>query len=435
MVTTFHIAAVAPPLAPGVASAPVSLRGRLAGSLAGWRYADGARDLRLDFLRGLAVVAMVADHLGGEPNWLYALTGGNHFLFSAAEAFVFISGLVMGIVYMRVIARHGIADAIWKAFRRAGSLYFLTVTLGFGFATLSYWTNMPWVDGVRVIDPLNRIIERLTLHRAFYLTDVLLMYTLLVGVAPFVFLLLHRGRTLPVLAGSWIMWGVHQFWPEQMLLPWRIEDNSVFQFAAWQVLFFTGITLGYRRDSVAAFARRIPAAPLLTVAVALCAASVLLYNAHGALLAPFAADGDTAVLMNTFFGKSELRIGRLLVFAAFFVALLTILTLAWKPLYRALGWLLMPLGQNALLAYGVHLAVIVAFTKIVVGTPALQTNTPLVNTVLQLTGIVAVWGIVRAVPTVRTVAARLRGAIPFPQSAHAPVAAATRQGDTRQQGR
>src|SRR5205809_973889 len=45
----------------------------------GWRYVqEGKRDLRLDLLRGFAVFAMVADHIGG-VSWLYALTGGNRF--------------------------------------------------------------------------------------------------------------------------------------------------------------------------------------------------------------------------------------------------------------------------------------------------------------------------------------------------------------------
>src|ERR687894_1954450 len=68
-------------------------------SLRGWRYvAEGKRDLRFDLLRGFAVFAMVVDHLGG-ASWLYALTGGNRFLVSAAEGFVLISGVVAGIVY------------------------------------------------------------------------------------------------------------------------------------------------------------------------------------------------------------------------------------------------------------------------------------------------------------------------------------------------
>src|SRR5919202_6157898 len=66
------------------------------------------RDLRIDFLRGLCVIGMIVDHVAG-PSWLYAITGGNHFYTSAAEGFVFVSGLVAGRAYTRFIDRQGLA--------------------------------------------------------------------------------------------------------------------------------------------------------------------------------------------------------------------------------------------------------------------------------------------------------------------------------------
>src|SRR5689334_18083294 len=56
-------------------------------------YLKGSRDLRIDLLRGAAVAAMVIDHVGGDRSWLYALTGGDKFYVSAAEAFVFLAGI------------------------------------------------------------------------------------------------------------------------------------------------------------------------------------------------------------------------------------------------------------------------------------------------------------------------------------------------------
>ncbi len=85
-----------------LASIP-TLRWRLRHGLAGWAYAaEGGRDLRIDLLRGLAVLAMVIDHLAG-PSRLYLLTGGNRFFTSAAEGFIFLSGLSVGLVYRRLL--------------------------------------------------------------------------------------------------------------------------------------------------------------------------------------------------------------------------------------------------------------------------------------------------------------------------------------------
>src|SRR5438105_2505860 len=74
--------------------------GRLRTLLGSWRYVEAKRDLRLDLLRGFAAFAMIVDHVGPvESSWLAFLTGANRFCVSAAEAFVFISGFVMGMVY------------------------------------------------------------------------------------------------------------------------------------------------------------------------------------------------------------------------------------------------------------------------------------------------------------------------------------------------
>jgi hypothetical protein len=385
-----------------------TLRTRCADATRGWRYNGGKRDLRIDFLRGFAVLAMVADHLGGDPSWLYNITGGNRFLFSAAEGFVFISGLVMGIVYCGIIAKQGIGPAMWKALRRAGSLYMLTVVLTFAFISLSYLLHLPWVAGVKVDDPLTRIVERLTLHRAFYLTDVLLMYTLLVAVAPLAFLLLVNKRTPVLLGGSWLLWAAYQRWPEQVSVPWTIEDNSVFHLAAWQVLFFTGLVIGYHRERIAAWAQRIPTGPYLTVLTVLCAGLIEFHRHSGAILAWFTPDGDSDVLTQRLFDKSDVRIGRLIVFAIFFQFALLLVTIAWRPLLRALGWFLLPLGQSALLAYSTHLFVIALFTHYVPRVPALQNTSSLANTLVQLAGIGLVYAVVRLTPVVKYAVADAR---------------------------
>jgi hypothetical protein len=387
------------------------LRARWTATARDWRYSGGKRDLRIDFLRGFAVLAMVADHLGGEPSWLYSITGGNTFLFSAAEGFVFISGLVMGIVYAGMIARDGIGPAMWKALRRAGTLYMLTIILTLSFVTTSYLTKMPWVAGVHVADPATRLVEWLALHRAFYLTDVILMYTLLVAVAPLAFLLLVNKRTPVLLVGSWLLWVVYQRWPDQATIPWTIQDNSVFHLAAWQVLFFTGLVIGYHRERIASWARRIPMMPYLTALTLVCAGLIWFHRNNAAILARFSPDGDPTALTAQLFDKSDVRIGRLIAFAIFFQFFLALVTVAWTPLYRALGWFLLPLGQSALLAYSAHLFIIVLFTKYVHSIPGFRNTDAFGNTVVQVTGVFIVYTVVRLTPALKHAIAGARETI------------------------
>src|SRR5262245_42921187 len=90
-------------------------RRQLGELLDSWRYYAAGRDLRLDLLRGFAVFAMVVDHIGGDSSWLYHLTGADRFFTTAAEGFVFISGLVFGIVYSGILAHQGLAEGMLKA--------------------------------------------------------------------------------------------------------------------------------------------------------------------------------------------------------------------------------------------------------------------------------------------------------------------------------
>src|SRR5437773_788078 len=104
------------------------VRSRLGFPWTPYAPAEAGRDLRVDLLRGYCVFAMVVDHIGG-PSLLYGLTGGNRFYTSAAEAFIFISGLVMGLVYHRLLERDGLGYSLRRAIERAVTLYLVTITL------------------------------------------------------------------------------------------------------------------------------------------------------------------------------------------------------------------------------------------------------------------------------------------------------------------
>lgn len=213
-----------------------------------WHYSGGKRDLRLDLLRGFAVIAMVADHIGGERSWLYAITGGDAFFVSAAEVFVFISGLLMGMIYAGVIARQGLGAALIKNLQRAWTLYLMSVTLTLTFMILSTQLGLGWDSEMTGAIWSDLLVSVLTLHRTFYLTDILLLYTLLVMAAvPVLVLLVHTQTTL-VLAGSWGLWMLWQLVPQHAQFPWSIVGNSVFNFPAWQALFVTAIVIGYHRQ-------------------------------------------------------------------------------------------------------------------------------------------------------------------------------------------
>jgi hypothetical protein len=351
-----------------------------------WRYSGDRRDLRLDLLRGFAVIAMVADHIGGERSWLYAITGGDAFFVSAAEVFIFISGLLMGMIYTGVIARQGLGAALRKSLQRAWTLYLMTVILTLTFMVLSAQLGLGWDSEMTGTTWSDLLVSVLTLHRTFYLTDILLLYTLLVLAAVPVLVLLVHTQTVLVLAGSWGLWMLWQLAPQHAQFPWSIIGNSVFNFPAWQALFVTAMVIGYHRQRLEQHLARVSGHLVLGISAAFVAAVIAVYVA---VLLP--SSSPHVMLVARVFGKIDLRIGRLLVFAGFFTFALALVTLAWAPIRRAFGWLLLPLGQDALSAYILHLFVTALTVKVKPLVFATTPATPTENTLFQMAGIAFIW--------------------------------------------
>ena len=357
-----------------------------------WRYAGGKRDLRLDAMRGFAVFVMVVDHLGGDSSWLYKITGGGRFFISAAEPFIFISGLVMGIVYAGVIARLGMKEAATKALKRAGMLYLMNSVLTLTLAFASLQLNLNWAPHWESNGLLGFVFDVLTLHRAYYLTDVLLLYTFLVTAAIPILALLSRKKawlTALVLVASWALWLAWQFAPQRVDFPWTISDNGMFHFSAWQVLFVNALVIGFYRPAIEARfhnIRRPPLYAILGLSGVLVACSIALY-----VWSERSAGGNYEVILAQLFAKADMRIGRLAVFAAFATFAFTLLTVAWKPVRRAVGWLILPLGQNALSAYTLHIVFAVIAASLLPRLLGPAQEWPSVSTSAQVLGLLLIW--------------------------------------------
>ena len=349
-----------------------------------WRYAGGRRDQRLDLLRGFSAFAMIVDHTGGGQSLLYPLTGGNQFYTGAAEAFVVISGLVMGIVYRSVISHDGIGAALSKSMQRSGMLYLLTVGLTLGFAAMSALLALPWAPHLSLGQVASWVVGVLTLHQTFFLADVMLMYTFLVLAAGPLLALLARGRWRLVLAGSWALWLLWQLWPEQAQVPWAVAGNTTFHLPAWQVLFMTALVAGYHRAALERrLARLHPEFALVVSGAVLLAAALLFFRGPAAL----AESGWAAPLVD----KPNVGFGRIVVFAAAFAFAYSVVTLAWTPVRAVTGRLLMPLGHHALSAYALHIFVVGIVWKLT-GLAGGHTTWPAAaNAAVQLAATATVW--------------------------------------------
>lgn len=361
-----------------------------------WRYAlKGQRDLRLDCLRGFAVFAMIVDHLGSS-SWLHPVTGGNHFFVSAAEGFVFISGLLVGIIYGDLVRQQGLWAATRKALARAWCLYKLTVPLSLLFVWWVFAANLPYASWYSIDDPRQLVWDVLTLRRTFVFVDIPLLYTMLLLAAPIALALMSRGQTKIVLVASGLLWLAYQIFPSQLQQwPWAIEGNWVFHIAAWQLVFVVAMAIGYHRKRLAALSAGLRTFSYLAVLTILLLALIALYTVDYSQWPNLIPGMKTTELMSWLFDKSSLGPGRLLAAAIVFQFAYLALTLLWRPLYAGLGWLFNPLGQNSLYSYTLHVFLICAFYTLTPYLPDYTAAEMTLNTVLQLLAVLLTWQMIR----------------------------------------
>lgn len=339
-----------------------------AGALSSWKdfyafnhrliyHESGSRDLRLDLLRGAAAFGMVVDHMGG-ASYLYAFTGGNAYFISAAEVFVFVSGMVVGLVYGGLARKEGLYNGQIKAFDRAWTLYKLTIALTLIFAALSYSLNLPWAETLKTQSVVDFVFDVFLLRASFYLTDIPMLYTFLMVLSPIGLWLLYTHRTKWMLLGSSAIWLAFQLDPHDIVMPWTIDYNPTFNLAAWQLLFFWAMAIGYHRERLTRWVNRIPL-PVYVIGVTVFLILLLRINpVHMQTLEQLFPNLNISDAVNELSSKSS--VGVIRIFAAFtlFQVGFFIVTVFWRPIHWALGWLLLPLGQYALYAYVMHVIMV-----------------------------------------------------------------------------
>lgn len=207
------------------------------------------RDRRLDTLRGLFLVIMLIDHLGGYiADYTYQPFG----FVSAAEGFIFLSGVMFGQIYGRYAADG--ARLRQRAVARALVIYryhvgMVTIVALLGvlpfFDQLWYWALKPYHQA-----PLATTLAMLTLlHQPGYL-DILPMYLLFVLLSVPLLRLLHRGYYRPLVVVSVFLWWLgQQHDPLTGLYQWLSigYHPGYFNLFSWQILWMAGLLLGYGR--------------------------------------------------------------------------------------------------------------------------------------------------------------------------------------------
>ncbi|WP_018411995.1 OpgC family protein [Methyloversatilis thermotolerans] len=203
-----------------------------------------ARDLRVDFFRGIALVCMFWDHLPGNP--LGLLTLRNFGLSDAAELFVFLAGYGAMLAYGRLYLRDGYFAGATRLLRRAWILYVAHIFLLAQLMAVVFFANehvhtRDFIGemglGYFLESPQHALLAGVLMQFKPVLMDPLPLYVLLMtamaGVLP---LLVHR--PMWVLLPSCLLW----LFEKQLglNLPAAPEGVWFFNPLAWQFLFFIG---------------------------------------------------------------------------------------------------------------------------------------------------------------------------------------------------
>lgn len=371
-------------------------------SPAAYPTSDNGRDLRIDLLRGLIMVYLIIVHLE-LASALSIFAWGRLAFISSAEGFVFLSGVVVGMVYRRRLERDGMAEATRLLWQRAWQLYRVNLFVIASIAALglipavdvfefTHWTS-PWSGesfplyppaGTGRLDYLGQI---LLLRIGPHQFQVIGLYVVLLAAAPLALYLLDRRRAWVVLLLSWGGYALNHMLQINLT---GARYEYAFPTLTWQLLFFNGLLIGYYRERTLEFIAGPASRPLVYLCVVLLAGFLFLANnSPNPLFWPwgqmdFIDPQIFGELYQTWFLKTPLGLGRLLNNVAAFIVAYHLLSRYWSPVERAVGRLLIPLGQNSLYVFILHVYVLL-----------LLYNTPLpgldlfwVNTLLHI-GVIA----------------------------------------------
>jgi hypothetical protein len=376
-----------------------------------WAYpAKDKRDLRLDFMRGLIMIYVVVVHM--EYFSLFSLFAWERLgIISSAEGFVFLSGLVAGLVYGKRATTQGIKVVIRRLWKRSFQLYrvnvFVILSIAFiGLIPLinvfqvTHW----WVPGhperaialyPNAATPWwNVILQAAMLEIGPHQFQIIGLYVVLLAFAPAAIYALTRGYTPWVLLLSWTLYALNTFLSLRLTMS-RFEYG--FPVLTWQLLFFNGIVIGYHRERVLGYLVDQRNNWIFVLAVSVSIAFILIgYNNPGHLFWPWpnwsfiGAKAYENMYLN-WFSKTTLGLGRLFNNAVLFITVYVLLTRYWHVFNRAIGWLVVPLGQASLYVFTLHVYAILLINN----TPIPAQQSFLLNSLVHAGTVLAIWMMIK----------------------------------------
>ncbi len=368
------------------------------------------RDLRIDFLRGLVMLVVITVHL--EYFSLMAMFAWERVgLISSAEGFVALSGLVVGIVYRKKLYKDGFMPTAKKLLARSFQLYRVNIAVILSIALIgllpfvdvfevTHWTSPGGRSPTYALYPPSSTpwyevaLQALLLKIGPHQFQVIGLYVVLMGCAPVALYLMHKGHTRWLILLSWGLYTINQFMHIRLT---GARFEWAFPILTWQLLFINCMSAGFHRDTIVEYFNEVRSRVLLKLAivVSLCF-TFMAFNNPNTNFWPWPQlsiidQGIFHALYEFGFQKNTLGIGRIVNNLALYIVAYSLLTHYWSVFDKALGWLLIPLGQASLYVFIVH----VYFVLIVSNTPIPSYHNFYLNTLVHVGSILAIWWMVK----------------------------------------
>ncbi|OLP49257.1 OpgC family protein [Allorhizobium taibaishanense] len=213
----------------------------------------------LDGMRGYFLVFMMLNHLVFAGGYLLVEVNHRNLTFvEDAQGFVFMSGLLVGMVYGRKMLKAGYEAGRERIWARAIELY--RYAMGIILAVLAARLLMPgaaviwrdWLGDISLSDPLRLGSIATFLYQPTYM-DILPQYIIYMVFAPALIWLCITGRWATVAIGSLVVWmagqlGLHRLitYPLDGWLSAAEKEGirASFNLLGWQIVFFGGLIAG-----------------------------------------------------------------------------------------------------------------------------------------------------------------------------------------------
>lgn len=324
------------------------------------------RQVALDALRGLFLLWMALNHV---PCALGFLTRQPLGFVTAAEGFILLAGVLVGLVYTKRFTQEGKTAATRHLLRRVCVVYrahlitVAAVLVWMGLYALLSGSGRPPVGTpwIWFEQPLGSLLATVFLLHQPGLLDVLPLYCGCLLITPLALRQLMRGRRTALLAGSALVWAFTNVAVPSQPTVYGVINTGAFNFGAWQFLYLLGVAAGHARATAHQAQALHLSRPLLAASALICV--LLLAARHGWFTA-----GQPEAFWRAWSNKNDLAPLRLLNV----LALAMLLNASLVDRGRRPPWLTLRsrplelLGRHSLVVFATH----AVLALIILGLPA-----------------------------------------------------------------